>query len=501
MGSLVRRISGESGIGYGINILQVQPPGAVQGVSTNVVGVLAELPWGPVGVLTTVTSTAEFLETFYPSIFGSSRDSETYPALRAFLNKAFPGGLRVVRVDATSAAKASKTFADASAGDSVTVTAGYQGVLGNEINVAWEANADDATARDAIVTIGSSYSKRHKAVATIVDSALVVTDPGEDHYTFAKASGATLVPAAITATALENGADGTAVAADYTGSSDEKGIEAFEGASADHDIFFVAECPAALVDSVNAKIKTYAASWDGVALLSTTDDQSSADAQTYVASYRDEGGVMCWPRVTTKDWFDANAPTVEVDGNAFYAAVLANLDPWFSPGGKSGAEFLKGIVGLENEATTDTTYEALNDAGISPFFMSSSLGGAIIRRGVTTSLSPGKEKVLRRRMFTYLTVSMANLAEHYVDRPLDLDLNDQILGPETGGLVAAWKTFLQDLQDRNRIRSYTVDPFASNTQTNIDDGRWYVDVRVKLMSSAEEIVMLADIGEGVTIAS
>jgi hypothetical protein len=498
MGDLVRRISGLSAIGYGINIFEVQPVGAVSGVSSNVVGVVAMLPWGP-HPLTTITSVAELLETYYPAAFGD-RDSAAWPALRAFLNKSFPGGLRIVRPEVTSSAKATLTFDDVDSADSVTVTAAHKGALGNSINVAWEANADDATARDAIVTVGSTYSERYENVATIVDSALVITDPGDPLVSFTKAASATKVPDAITATALASGADGTAVAADFTGSSDGKGIEAFEAASADVDIVFVAECPEALIDSINAKLLSYATGTDkGMAVLSTPASQTASAAQTYVASYRDDRLVNTWPKAKTVDWFDADAAEVTVDGNAFVAAAMANVDPELSPGGAGGVEYLKGITGLEDETATAISYDALNAAGVAPLMMSKALGGAIIRRGVTTSLTSGKTKIFRRRMTDYITESLANYAQNYVERPLDLDLPNRVLGVETGAMIGAWSGFLLGLEGAGRIRDFAIDAFSGNTQTNIDSGRWFVDLSVKLLSMQEETILRANVGESVTI--
>ncbi|MCI0347590.1 MAG: hypothetical protein L0221_19485, partial [Chloroflexi bacterium] len=256
MGSLIRRVTSEGAIGYGVNIWEETPPGRVGGVSSNIVGIVGDFPWGPVDTVTEITTAAELFATFCPTPFDAADD---YAAMDAFLNKNFPGGLKIVRIDATSAATATKTYDDNAAADSVTVTANYQGALGNEISIAWSENADDATARDATVTIGSDYSVTYENVATIVAAALVVTDPGDPYVTFSKASGATLVPAVAAASALATGSDGTAVAADYVGSaSSDVGIRKFYGESVDVDVLFVAECPSGLIDEVNDGLKSYA---------------------------------------------------------------------------------------------------------------------------------------------------------------------------------------------------------------------------------------------------
>ena len=493
MSGLIRHIAGLSGVGYGINILEVQPLGAVEGVASSVVGVVALFPWGP-ETLTKITSRAELLETFYPAAFGT-RDSSLWPALRAFLNKSFPAGLRIVRPAVTGAVAALLTSQDTASGDSVTLTAAHKGALGNAINVEWVANASDPTARDAVVTIGSTYSETHKAVATIVDSALVVTDPGADLYTFTKASGATLVPDVAAAAPLATGSDGTVVVGDVT-----TAIEAFQAASADADIVFVAECPEAFIDAVNAKLLAFTTGFDkGIGVPSTPAGQAWTDAETYVESYRDDRLFSSWPKVKTIDWFDSDNPTVTVDGNAFAAAAMANVAPERSPGGAGGNEYLKGIIGLEDETATMVAYDALNEAGVAPFMMSKPLGGAIIRRAVTTSLTPGKTKLFRRRMFDFIAGSVSDFAQFYVEKPLDLVLSSKSLGAETGNLVGGITAFLEGLKAGSRIVSYSVDPFGENTQTNIDSGRWIIAIAVKLYSMQEEIVFYMNVGEGVQI--
>lgn len=503
MGSLVRRITGLASAGYGVNLWEVAPPRNVQGVASNAIGMVAELPWGPVDDVTTVYTPAEFFSTFYPNGFGSTKDYTSYPAILALLNKAIftKGGLKVVRVGATGQASSTYTFEDAVAADSVDVTAKHPGVLGDEIKVAWTVNADDATARDATVTIGSDYSATYEAVATIVSAALVVTDPGDDYVTFAKHSGATAVPAAITATSLAGGDDGTAVAADYVGSSSSnKGIQCFYGESVDVDVLFVAECPSAILDSVNDGLLAYAGEDKGLAILCTVDGQSSSSAITYIADYDgDERCVYTWPRVETTNFFDADAATAEVDGNAFAAALIANVDPWLSPGGagkKVGTtDLLSGISGLEDEGTSRSALDSLNDAGIAPWFLSTALG-PIMRLGTCTN----GDRIWDRRIKDYLLDSIAAYAENYVETQLDLDLDNQILGPNTGGFVAAIQQFLAREKVAVHVKAYSVDAFSENTEAGLDAGQWVVLIKVETYAMAEQIVFKAQIGTTVTIS-
>lgn len=492
MGSLVRTIAALSAVGYGINIFEQTPPGQIAGVRTDIVGVVGDFPWGDPNVITAVGSTAELFAAFCPPEFDAAASA---PAMRAFLNKAFPGGLRVVRIDATSAAKASSGAVTAGTG-SITITAKHKGALGNQIRYQFvAATGGDAAKRDLLITIGTRYSARYKDLAH-GSIASAVADPFVD----VTASAPSAMPTAMgSAAALASGADGTAVAADYVGSpTSAAGIRKFYGESVKVAALFVAECPSALVSAVNAGLYAYATEADkGMAVLCTPPGATAAATITDAASYRDDRAFYGWPRVKTPDAYGDLAEIV-VDGNAFAAAAIVSVDPEVSPGGAPGAPFLKGITGLENEDVPRATYDDLNDAGVAPFQLVDGLG-CILRKGVTTSITSGLTQIFRRRMTDYILDSIAGRAQNFVGRPLDVDLASQTVGPEMGGLVSEIQQFLGELRFRSRIRGFIVDPFSQNLQSNLDAGRWFLAVRVKLLSAADEIVLVAGVGESVEI--
>lgn len=493
-GSLIRFVSGASGIGYGVNVWPIAPPRSVSGVSQNAIGMVADLPWGKVNEIVEVTTPAEFFAEFYPDAFNSgAKDYATYPAILALLNKPLftKGGLKVVRIQNTGAVKAFKT--DTGTG-TVTVTAKYYGDNGNEIYRQWTAASDaDPLKRNLVISIGTEYTATYEnlTVSTVED----VDDPYVDVTT----NTLTVFPVAGAAAALATGADGTAVAGDYTGAN--KGIQIFYGASVEVDVLFCAEVPNVLVDDINAGLKLYAAEDKGLAVLSTPDGQTSATALTYLSgeTLQDDRLHYGWPRVKTTNFFDADVDEIEVDGNAFAAAAIANSDAWISPGGAPGAQFLTGITGLETESTSRSTLDSLRDAGVSPWFMSTAHGGAIIAKALTTDTAGTKVK--QRRLRDYLEVSLAQYAELYVETPLDIDLAEQSLGEYTGSLVSAYNAFLENEKIAQHVKNYSVDPFSLNTEESIDAGRWIIYVAVETYSDQDEIVLKTEIGETVTVSS
>ncbi|MEQ1494493.1 MAG: hypothetical protein ABL912_01865 [Novosphingobium sp.] len=495
MGSLVHVISSLTDARYGVNILEVSPPAGVAGAGTNVVAVVGNFPWGPVDAVTTITSPAELYDTLCPNAFGAI---DSFPAMKAFLNKTFPSLVKVVRISPSGQATATAVFNDGggSPAPSVDVSAKYAGSLGNSIKVAWAVNADDATARDATVTIGTLYSVTYKSVATIVASALVVTDPGDPYVTFAKHSAATLVPAAVAATSLASGADGTAVSGDYTGAMD-----LFADASVAFDVGFVAEPESGVIAAVNVAMKTFQDTYQkGIWVASTPASQSASAAKTAVALTRSDRVVYPWPRVKTINAYDPNQAEITVDGAAFAAVAIASVDPEVSPGGAPGAPALRGIVGVEQGASL-LSLKDLNDNGVSPFMMSDALEGAILHNCLTTTLVAGKTRVFRRRMTDYITKSIAAFLERFVGNPLDINISTRTLGPITGPEIATVRQFLSDLKVANRIVDYSIDEFSANLASNIADGTWIILGAVRLVSAQEAIVFQAQIGEAVEIAA
>jgi len=496
-GSLVRRIRALSDAGYGVNLFEVASPRAVEGVSTNVVGIVAHLPWGPTDEVTLITNAAELWEVFYPDALSASKDTAAWPALLALQNQVLPaGGLRIVRVEATGAAAASSGDLAAGSG-TVTLTAAHVGAIGNAIRYQWAtASGGDSAKRDLLISVGTTYAARYK------DLGLANLAAFSDPLVVLSAASPSAMPATGAATALTGGADGTPVAGDLVGSSSAtKGIRCFYAESAAVAVLFVAEAPAGLVDNVNAGLKAWADSVQrGMAALSAVPGQAADDAIAYVEDYRSDRLVYTWPRVRTVNFLDPANPEVTVDGNAWAAFAIANVEPWLSPGGAGGAPFLRGITSLANSAATATTLDLLNEAGVAPWFMSSAFEGCILRLGCTTAQS-GRTRIFDRRMTDFLLESIGRFAERFTESQLDVDLASRDLGPNSDALITAVLGFLSGLKEANRIADFQLDPFGGNTTGDLAAGRWTLVLRVRLYSMAEVIVLRAQVGTTVSITA
>lgn len=496
--ALVRQISAITAARYGVNILEVTPVGTVQGVGTNIVAAVGLFPWGPETDVTQVSGGSLF-ETFAPLEFGVE---DTYPALKAFLNKRFPSVVKISRVPVTGAVAADFTFPGAGAVDSVVVAAKYKGAVGGQISVAWSANATTPANADATVTItkpdgSTSYTAFYENVA-VPGTPITVTDPGDPFVTFSIAAGSpAVVPTLPTsATALTGGADGTAVIGDFS-----TAINAFANASEDWSVAFVAEPPDSLIDDINAAIKTFTDANDrGFWVACTAANLTQVAAVTDVANYRSDRIMYPWPQVQTINGFDPNRALTTVQANSFAAVAIASVLPEASPGGAAGAEFMSGIKALEpGQRASDSELEVLGDAGITPIFISRALGPVIYDAKTTFIGNTDLREVFRRRMTDFLLDSIAETLAADVGKPLDIDIVNKRGGPITSPRIGALESFLDGLVGDSRIREFSLDPFNGNTQTNIDAGQWILDVEVKLFSVQKQIILRGLIGPTVTI--
>lgn len=499
--ALVRQISAVTAARYGVNILEEVPPAQVRGVGSNRVAVVGEFPWGPVEQATQISGAGLF-DTFSPLEFGVEN---LFPALRAFLNKDFPSVVQVVRVDPTGSATADFTFAGTGPADSVDVTARHSGVAGNQIQIAWVANVTTPANFDAVVTIGTRYRVRYENVA-VPGTPITVNDPGDPFVTFTRVGSANVVPTAVAepGTALTGGLDGTAIIGDYSDA-----INVLADLNVDWSVGFVAEPPATLIDTINTALETFnTANNRGFLVLCTPAGQSVADAQTAAQGLPATRLMYPYPLVKTINGFDPNRGEITVMPNSFAAVAIASVPPEISPGGVSGAPFMRGITSLEDGASiSDAEYEALNDAGVAPIFISRRVanaiggGGAIIRGAFTTSTATvDQARVFVRRMTDFIAQSIAETLVLYAERPLDIDLANRVLGPITGPELGAVRQFLTDLEDTNRIVFFELEEFSGNTQSDIDAGRWIIILRIKFFSMQEEIILRLQAGTTVVIS-
>lgn len=486
MGTLISYATSEAQIrGVGVFIREIAPPGVVQGASSGTVALVGEFPWGPTGRYEP-TSVADLRDT----MFGPA--GQGHPAWVSLYGKRF-GRVIVSRVEASDAAAATVTVQDEEMvpADSLIATARCKSKAGDGITLVIDENADDPDVRDVTVSFvradGTTYSATYEAVQAD-DGA--VTDPGDPFVAFAADVGASK-PCEPGTYQLAGGSDGTVSASDYAAA-----LTAIGGVSSPAEIVVTVEPSSAVTDTdVNGALATHASeNPQQIVILKTPAGESVSAALSDVAGYQGDNIVRLWPQVHQRaPQADGSLAKTQVDGNTFAAAMMAGTDPWISPGTRQAAELAEQIVDLEDTTLGSEAYASLLEGGISPWFMGRA--GAMLRGATCTDGT----RIRARRYATYVQMSIAQLLEDYVDTPLDLDLAERAMGPNTSGQIGAIRQFLVDERTLGHLVAFEIDPFGAMTPAKFSAGRWDIEIRVQDVPGAEQIVIRHQQGPSVQV--
>lgn len=498
MGTLVRNITKASDAKYGINFFDIPPPTSPIGAANRTIGIVGDFPWGAPNVVRTCYSWEDVLSYFAPKAFASAVSS--YDVFKAFVGAKLPGPMKIVRIDATDAVARLSSYTVT--GGAYVGTCPCKGALGNDITITWAAATDANSAhRNLTISIGTAYSALYENVTTST-----ITSLGDPYITWTASSSPSALPAAAaSASSTTAGANGTAVAGDYVGSSSSNvGIRLFYGSGVNVTALVVAECPSALVATVNAGLKAYAddAGKNGIAILCSVASQTAATAATYGASFANTQSKVAgiWPRVSVTDTRSSTFPTITIDANVMFACACLGVDPWESPEGVNSTFYFSAVTALETDNSTDTAYEAIKTGGMSALFIDDTLG-PLVRGAVTTNTTSGQTDVVRSMYRAYFSENVAAYAIRYVGAPLQVNLTTQRLGERVKPLYDSIVAFCADEQTKGHINGYTVDPFGANTSADIDAGYWTIATAIDTFAPLRVLTIRTQIGSTVVTTS
>ena len=158
---------------------------------------------------------------------------------------------------------------------------------------------------------------------------------------------------------------------------------------------------------------------------------------------------------------------------------------------------LAAVLGLDSSAPvlSMNDYIALRAAGVVAGRIDKAVG-PMLQSGVTTSLVPGEKNIARRRMADFLQDSIAGALVSFSKLPLTTALKDS--------MVSEVESFLVGLMSENnppnqRIAAYEVDGVSGNTDDLEAAGIYVIITRVRLLATADSIVLQSEIGESVQI--
>lgn len=466
----------------GIYIDERAPAPSVRGLPANIAGYAARFQRGP-EELVEVGSTQQFEETFGRSNFSGNQNLK---------NKKF-GRLRIRRVVADDAAKASLELLDSTSAAVITLFAKDKGVYGNDLSVTVEAGTEASTVKLTIKDTGtdavlpdevydnvSLSGKDQDYVDTLLAGSRLVTGEIEDDVN--------TEPANISATKLTGGSEGTTADADY-----ESALVDFETERAANFLFTDAAS-----DAVNGYLEAHAAETkDKMVILAGGEEDSVSDAITDVADYRDADGriIYAYPWVQTR-----------IDGvlkfqspASWMASILSQTAPHIDPAATPNTQFLGGITKLKRTITR-SDYINLAADGIAAFALDPDIGFKVQSGVVTQIADSSKIMIYRRRMADFLTNSVGLFLKSYQNA-----VNNRENRVAVG---AAIKQFVQQrelegiLPKDDEVEgglAKLVDIESLNTNDSIAQGFFRILWKQRIYSSMRFIVLTAEIGESVVV--
>lgn len=485
----------------GVFPIELAPPVVIQGQVLGYIGFVFQGEWGPMGVVTEPSGSAEFNAMYFPP--GSPHTSSGYYALMR--RKRMP--LRPVRVLPTSVAPATAVTTEAAGTGTYTVTARYPGSLGNSITVTWRAATDgDAAHRDLEVTLTNTLTgtttERIRNVVLNTNIDLTVNSaylPGGSNLlaslTFSTGSALPAAGTSATLGATTAGANGTAVAADYA--------TALALLALRTDLYVVTtdDPGSSLRDAVNdALVAHVGATRRSIAVYQGADQGASwSSVKTAVngssPTYRSDRSLPQGAWVNVQD--DAGVERV-TPWATFIASALVNTEPqqshaWRDERVTSLYSGVASIYAPFNTADDDIQGDA-TEQGIGLPVKTAAGHAALHDR--TSSLTTGKKFTITRRLKDYFARALVDGLQSYVNGS-----NWRGKHLEIKALVDA---FLAGESPDGRPNDPRVTAFATsidsvNTAVSIAAGNFSLLIDGTTPSVMEKLGLLFNIGETVTV--
>lgn len=238
------------------------------------------------------------------------------------------------------------------------------------------------------------------------------------------------------------------------------------------------------------------------ALQGTTLAQAIAD----VANFRRDRVVYAWPNVSI---FVSEIAEVGVAGGTGFTAdgiidigasgplayIMSAINPEENDGQDTGLlGFIEGLEDTVAELNKDA-YTALRTAGICAPRVNRQ-GTIVYQSDVTSSLTPGRTTIKRRKMSDYIQDSLADAAEPYAKK-LATD-------SRRAGLESSYDSFLNSLlsptnPQNQRIVAYGIQDTSAENPELLADGILSHRVEVQMLPSIDNIIIDTQIGEGVIV--
>lgn len=480
--------------------VQVVPPSVslLNGVPTNILGVVGSAQWGPVNSPVICGSMADYARNF-GAIQPRKYDMGTAVAAAVLQGAA---NFRCVRVtDATDVAASAVVQSNC-----ITLTAKYTGTLGNSLQATLSAGSAASTSRISLAIPGQTPEVFDNIPGTgnalwvnmataINNGQSVVRGPSQIAVAAAGAGVAAVTPATITLTGGTDGATtitGTVLVGVDTTS--RTGMYALRSTGA--SIAMLTDCD----DYTTASAQIAYGLSEGTYMIGTgPSNEQPAAAVTAKAS----AGIDSYAyKHLLGDWVyfqdTVNNQTRVISPQGFVAGLLANLSPEQS----SLNDRLYGVVATQrsNQSRQYSTAEltTLGQAGID-VIANPVPGGSYFgaRFGHNSSSNAAINGDNYSRMTNYIAYTLNAGMGKFVGRLQSSRYDD----PVRSQAKATVDSFLAGMVQQNQIdSSSTICDLTNNTPSRIASGYMQMDVKVKYLAVVEKFLVNLEGGQSVQIA-
>lgn len=480
--------------------VQIQPPPLViNGLPTNILGVIGVGSWGPVNSPVTIGDLRAAVQNFGNPV------ARKYDLVSGIWAATFQGAnnFRAVRVtDGTDAAASIVVLTNC-----ITFTGKYTGTVGNSLQVTVGAGSQANTQKVTVAlpgyvpevfdNIGSGLSGNALwvAIANAINNGLN-PQRGSSQLIVATAGAGTTAPAAATYT-LTGGTDG---ATTITGSVligqdtvPRKGMYALRNTGA--SVAFLADCD----DTTTFAAQVAFGLSEGVYMVGTT---PAGDTISNATSTKSTAGIDSYAfKYLLGDWIyfndSINGLVRMISPQGFVAGRLANLSPEQSSLNKQ----LYGIVGTQksyvNQVYSSAELQQLAAAGIdvvtNPIPAGSMFG---VRFGHNSSSNFAIHGDNYTRMTNFLAYTLNAALGLFVGRLQSQQPND----PYRRELKSTVDNFLNTLVQQKMIDAFqTQCDLSNNPPTRIAAGYSQIDIKTRYLSVVEYLIGNLEGGQTVVI--
>lgn len=477
-----------------VYVIETQSPPNIQGITTGIVKMVGTFTKGIPGAIYTIDDYASAVR--YLGLSTANVDGPI--CLQALINQK-AGGIKVVPVFGTTAASASITLQDSQTtpGNVLILTAAQvhpqKGVtaplLGSDAN-SMVVTVLNATGGSFNLTVQYGNTVENYTGLTLANMVSTINAQSNICIASLPSNASTNLPKAGTFQ-FASGTNGTPVDLDFIGSIDSNGnrtglksLETIVG-----NLVFVANQYSL---AINNAIASHANSFNCIGAICTAMNSTVSATTTAKGSISQDNIAFVdgWRTITDADIGTVRyiAPTALVIGMASQLAVHKS---W---GNKS-------IYGTLATVTprSDTELASLQQVGILCVCDNIPRGGVGTRSGIA---SDGSD-IYVRAMRYFLELSVMNSIGWAVEEMQSIDSNDPLRRQIKGSIDAFLSPLSKPLDPNDRkIDSFlTICDLSNNPPQQIEVGRLNISVKVRLLGTAKQIIVNADISQGTVITS